>query len=440
MKNKAKFLIKQSIKKKMNTKWFKVVNVILLILLVAIINIDNIISYFGGDFEEENKIYVIDEVNAYEPFNNYFKELSKDIETFSNYELVHTTDNEDDLKEKIKENNDIIVSIRKDDINIISAKVTSYDPVDSITEQIINSSLTAIKTSYSLVNSGLTEEELIKISNPIEIEKELTNPELDENAEAKDILSAGTIIIFIIPFFILVILIVQMIGAEINDEKTTRGMEIIISNVSPKVHFLTKILATTFFAVSQCLLIFAYGLVGLLVRKLLSGSLSLGTNTSIASSLSGVYETLKNSGMLESLIKAAPILIIIFLLSFLVYALLAGILASMTTSIEDYQQLQTPLMIIIMIGYYIALMASVFEGSIFIKILSYLPFLSALIAPVTFLLGQTTIIDLFITCGVLILSCYLLLHYGIRIYKVGILNYSSKDLWKKVFKSLRNKE
>ena len=59
MKNKAKFLIKQSIKKKMDTKWFKVVNVILLILLVAIINIDNIISFFGGDFEEENKIYVI---------------------------------------------------------------------------------------------------------------------------------------------------------------------------------------------------------------------------------------------------------------------------------------------------------------------------------------------------------------------------------------------
>ena len=112
----------------------------------------------------------------------------------------------------------------------------------------------------------------------------------------------------------------------------------------------------------------------------------------------------------------------------------------MTTNIEDYQQLQTPLMIIIMVGYYIALMASVFNGSLFIKVVSYLPFISALVAPVIFLLGQTTIIDLLISTGILILTCYILIHYGIRIYKVVILNYSSKDLWKKVFKSLRTKE
>ena len=112
----------------------------------------------------------------------------------------------------------------------------------------------------------------------------------------------------------------------------------------------------------------------------------------------------------------------------------------MTTSIEDFQQLQSPLMILIMFGYYVALMASMFEGSIFIKVVSYLPFISALVAPITFLLGQTTILDLCITLGVLVFTTYILIHYGIRIYKVGILNYSSKDLWKKVFKSLRNKE
>ena len=45
----------------------------------------------------------------------------------------------------------------------------------------------------------------------------------------------------ILPFFMLTIFLVQMIGAEVNDEKTTRGMEIIISNVSPKTHFLQKL-------------------------------------------------------------------------------------------------------------------------------------------------------------------------------------------------------
>lgn len=85
-------------------------------------------------------------------------------------------------------------------------------------------------------------------------------------------------------------------------------------------------------------------------------------------------------------------------------------------------------------------MASMFEGSIFIKIISYIPFISALVAPVIYLLGQTTIVDLIISNITLIVTCYLLFRYGIRIYKVGILNYSSKDLWKKVFKSLSQKE
>jgi len=38
----------------------------------------------------------------------------------------------------------------------------------------------------------------------------------------------------------------------------------------------------------------------------------------------------------------------------------------------------------------------------------------------------------------MIVTVWLLIKYGLRIYKVGILNYSSKDLWKKMFKALKN--
>ena len=111
----------------------------------------------------------------------------------------------------------------------------------------------------------------------------------------------------------------------------------------------------------------------------------------------------------------------------------------MTTSIEDYQQLQTPLMFLLMAGYYIGIMASMFQGSIFIKIVSYIPFISCLVAPITYALMQTTLLDLGISVILLLGTCYLLFKYGIRIYKVGILNYSSSEIKKKMFKSLRGK-
>ena len=35
---------------------------------------------------------------------------------------------------------------------------------------------------------------------------------------------------------------------------------------------------------------------------------------------------------------------------------------------------------------------------------------------------------------------YVLIKYGLRIYKVGILNYSETDLWKKMFKAIKQEK
>lgn len=442
MKDKLKFLIKQSFAKKTNTKWFKVVNILLLVLVIGVANIDHIINYFGGDFEEARQIYVVDQTDSnFLNFETQFTALSQSVENFSSFELIDSDESIAKLKENLNEENDnLIIEIQPDQQNYLTANLISYEPVDTITKQLITTALSTVKSEYALANSSISSEELISITSPITIKDQIINPELDEMAEAKDIMSAGVMIIFLIPFFILIILLTQMIGAEINDEKTTRGMEIIISNVPPKVHFFSKIVASTGFVLFQSLLFLVYGGIALGVRKALGGGNILSGTTATSTSISDAFNTLKNTGMLDALVKALPLIIILFILSFLIYALLAGILASMTTSIEDYQQLQSPLMILCMAGYYIALMASMFEGSIFIKIISYIPFISALVAPVIYLLGQTTIVDLIISNITLIVTCYLLFRYGIRIYKVGILNYSSKDLWKKVFKSLSQKE
>jgi ABC-2 type transport system permease protein len=112
----------------------------------------------------------------------------------------------------------------------------------------------------------------------------------------------------------------------------------------------------------------------------------------------------------------------------------------MTTNNEDYQQLQTPIIIVSLIGYYLSIMAGLFEGSTFIKVLSFVPFISAILAPSLLVLGQIGITEFIIAIILIIITIYLLIKYGLRVYKVGILNYSSKDLWKKMFKALKNNQ
>ena len=127
------------------------------------------------------------------------------------------------------------------------------------------------------------------------------------------------------------------------------------------------------------------------------------------------------------------------LITFVAYSLLAGILASMTTNAEDFGQLQTPIILISLAGYYLAIMAGMFKGALFIRILSYVPLISAILSPSLLVLGQIQVIDVIISIIITLVFNYLLIKYGLKIYKVGILNYSSKDLWKKMFKAMKGK-
>ena len=431
MKNKAWFLIKQSLKKKMDTKWFKIVNVLICLLLIGVINIDKIINVFGGDFKGTINIYLTGDNNYLEGFNAYFLTNKKILNDERSYEIAYSSDSVDTLKEKIADTNDIVVNINLDTTEYLKADIISYNKIDTVTYNLLSASLTGMKTSMALNYNGLSSEEMAKITSPISINRVVTN---EKEITASEDATNMSLVIFLVPFFMLIVLLVQMIGAEINDEKTTRGMEIIISNVPAKVHFLCKIASSTIFVIAQSLLLLLYSGLGFLIHG------GLGAGLGESNIIGNLFASLQASGTLDLLAKGAPILIVIFLLSFFVYATLAGVLASMTTSAEDFQQLQTPLMIVLMLGYYIGIMAAAFKGSIFIRIISYIPFLSSMVAPITYILGETTIVDLGISSVVLLITCIFLFKYGIRVYKVGILNYSSKDLWKKVFKSLKVKD
>ena len=191
------------------------------------------------------------------------------------------------------------------------------------------------------------------------------------------------------------------------------------------------------FVLFQSILILLYSALGLIVRSKIRGT---GILESFGINLSEVGTMINASSLLQEIILSLPLVLLLLILSIVAYSLLAGILASMTTSIEDYQQLQTPLMILIMIGYYLALMASSFENATFITIFSVVPFISALLAPVLLIMGQIGITQIIISIVLLIIVIALFFRYGIRIYKVGILNYSTSKLWTKLFKAMRQKD
>lgn len=440
MKNKLKYLIKLSLNKKIKSKWFIVANAILLLIIASIINIDSIIKFFGGDFSKKTEILIIDNINCYDSFVSNFDQASDYLDTLNNIELLKTNKDKESLYEEIKEKDKVLLIINPDDINFIDVEMITKSNIDATTYQAITTILNNIKKEKALQHYGVSNDILNHISKNVDIKR--TKLDSTKNTDEMMELVMGTIFpIVILPFFMLTMFLVQMIGAEINEEKTTRGMEIIISNVSPKTHFLSKIIAGNTFVLLQGFLLVIYVLIGVFIRfittKTIGGSNAL-ISADIGNYVSGIIDTLKLTGVLTNLKLIIPLTLILMLLTFVAYSLLAGILASMTTNMEDYQQVQTPIMIISLIGYYLSIIAAMFEGSLFIKIVSFIPFISALLAPALLMLGQITIIDAIISILLVIALIWFLFKYGMKVYKVGILNYSSNNLWKKMFKAFKS--
>lgn len=439
MKNKLKYLTAMSLKRKIQTKWFVAANILIALIIICGINIDTIITAFGGDFDKQQPVYIADHTGvAFDSVKMMMNESSKALNTSSkksSFDIQKTDKNEKEIKEQVDKKDGLGIIIENDKESTLKVTIISKDILDAVDSQLISNAINQTKTSLALADSGISNEQISKIYSNAKIDYEYTKDDVKKGEEGTQMLMRTVFPIVILPFFMLTLFLVQMIGAEVNDEKTTRGMEIIISNVSPKVHFFSKVIAGNLFVLFQGVLLFLYSGLGLLVRNLIGGSDITG---GIGSEVGKAMNEILSSSIGSQLAYIIPLTLLLMIITFVAYSLLAGILASMTTNIEDFQQLQTPIAIISLVGYYLAMLANVFGGSLFIKILGMVPFISAILAPSLLVLGQFSILEMLLAIVLCLLTVFALIKYGLRIYKVGILNYSSKDLWKKMFKALKN--
>ncbi len=420
------YLVKLSFNKKLKSKWFIAVNIILALSLFALFNLNSIITFFGGEFDKPLKVLVYDKTNISYPYlKNNIDSLTSELE--DKKIVVKSVSNEN---KKIKDD-EILISLNLDD-NLLKAKVISDKKIDSSVYQVIYQGLNATKQQVLMERLNLDTNTLALLSTNIDIDRVVLSDKKSQD-ENMSLVMSTVFPSLILPFFMLIIFLVQMVGGEICEEKTTKSMEIIISNVSPKVHLLAKIVANNLFVLLQALLLFIYGLIAFFISSR-NGSLN------IPSEITSIWDSLSASGLINDIVSLLPFLLVLIILSFLAYSLLAGILASMTTNIEDFQQLQTPIVFILLAGYYLAIMAGMFQGSIFLKIAGYIPLISCLLAPTLYIMGEISILDILIAIILLIGLLYLLIRYGMKIYKVGILNYSNEKVWSKFIKAFRREE
>ena len=427
MRNKFLFLTKMSLLKKIKNKTFVIVNILLLIIMISLTNIDSIIKFFGGDFDKKNNIMIVDNTNSfYDKFKEKLDNYNYDTYKYS----VKKYNTEEEAKSKIKKEEDILLVISNDKDNYISAKLITYSYINTSIYTSLENITNEVKKEMSLEQINISKDKMNKITQNIQLQREFIKVNKNDIKEKNKILLNVIFPILILPIFLLMVSVIQMIGAEINEEKSTRSMEIIITNISAKVHFFSKVLATNLFVLIQSILLFVYSFIGLLFR-------TNKFDINVINNFGNIDYNIDFS-IFSKVFEVIPATIILLIITIFAYSLLAGILASVTTNMEDFNQIQVPIVILMLTSFYLSMASAIFNGSIFIRIISYMPFISSILSPCLYLTGVLGVKDVIISIVLMIGVIYLLIKYGLRIYKNGILNYSSNHLWKKIFKSLKN--
>ena len=438
--NKLLFLIKHYIKKKVISKEFLFANIFLLLCIILLFNIDSIIYKLGGKYKEPINIILKDNAQVkkiLEKEIDIIKKTNEDLQI----NIEESNDDINDIEENIKQNNKILIYITPSIDNYLDVTITSNNTISSTYYSALETAINNTKKQYALENYNLSKEELEEIEKDIEIKRVILNKTKTSTTDNNIILGV-VVTSLLLPAVMLIIYLVQMIGISINEEKASHSMEIIISSVSVKYHFLSHIISANILIIIQSTLMIIYSLIALVVR-LFTGSQS--TISQVASTLnSNIIDTTSSisTNELLQLIDRIPqiigVAIIMIVLSFIAYSLLAAILSSMTTSIEDFNNIEGPIMSLVFGGFYISLLAGIFTESTFLKILSFIPFISVILTPTLYALGDITIYHVLLSIILLIIVIYLLIKYGMNVYREGILNYDNSHIWKKIFKSFTN--
>jgi len=150
------------------------------------------------------------------------------------------------------------------------------------------------------------------------------------------------------------------------------------------------------------------------------------------SELSVIVSTLAN-------LPYGQIAVVFFLFFFFGYVLYASMYAAVGSAVEnegDTQQLQMPITIPLMLGYFIAIYSFNAPDSAIAFWGSMIPFTSPIVMLARLPFGVETW-EIAVSVGILIATTCLMAWLSAKIYKVGILIFGKKSTWKDLWKWLR---
>lgn len=386
---------------KIKSKPFLISTLITIALLFVVTNMNEITKMFGGD--EESKVAVIDKTgNTLSALQEQLKTAGADLKA-----EVYTKSEKDAEQSVLDSELDGLLIIDKDASGMITGSYKAEDVTnqDLITD--IEMALQQIKNKAAAESIGLNQEQLAAIYLPVSFDKE----SLSETAKSEEEAAQVYILVYVLLFFMYMAVMMygSMIAVEVATEKSSRVMEILISSVSPVKQMFGKIFGIVLIALTQLALFVAAGFAAVQLNGKLSGSES-------------IIEELKLNEIPIPLIVYA---LIFFILGFFLYATLFAMIGSLISRVEEVNNIMTPVVIVIVAAFMIAMYGRENPESAFVAGASYFPLFTPMLMLLRVGMLSLPVWEVALGIGVLIAAIGLFAVIGARVYRGGVLMYGN---------------
>ncbi len=257
--------------------------------------------------------------------------------------------------------------------------------------------------------------------DPVQIETLYqTQPAVETQILGKD--SAGnyayTYMLIMVLYFLL-IFYGQMIATSVTSEKSNRAIEILVTSVDSNSLIFGKVLAGAIAGLIQCALI-------------------LGSAV-------GAYQIFGESwgGLLDNVfdipIPVWAAFAVFGIMGYLLYAFCFGMLGALVSKTEDISKAATPITMIYLVSFFIAIFGMTDSDGILMKVASFIPFTSSNGMLIRISMGSVEVWEIIISGVLLAATCAVTGFLAAKIFRFGTLMYGNPIKFTTALKKIREK-
>ena len=276
------------------------------------------------------------------------------------------------------------------------------DTSDSTISQLVTAALQQSAAIDRANELGIDVEDLGNIFGPVEVEDEFLSGDSDSQNIRTGVALFGLFTAFLLPQ-----IFGQFTMMSVVEEKQTRVVEVLLSQIRPSTLLAGKIAGINALAVVQLFVV----LLGLVASFLANDTFDIPA----------------------SVWRFVPMLIVCVLGGLLIYTTLFALLGSLISRQEDQAQVMAPVFLPLMAGYFVGQAAAIDSAdSLVVKIMTWIPLTTPLVLPVRVAKDAIGPIETILVLALLVLATYAIYRLAAKVYEFTLLRTGSRVGWGEV--------